>query len=65
MFAERKGELAEATVKSVSKKKADHWALKFTSDGKLVPKPLDSIKIEVVEEEEAVGAPLRLVVEGA
>merc|ERR1719473_1136170 len=45
VWAERGGEYEEAKTIGPSKKKENHWALKFASDGKVVPKPLDKIEV--------------------
>jgi nucleolin len=46
VYAKRGDDFEEATVQFPSKKKENHWAVKFESDGKVLPKPLDQIKIK-------------------
>lgn len=55
VMAERKGEFEPAEVVQESKKKAGHWAVRFQSDGKLFPRPLDQLRLPInqfAEEEE-------------
>jgi hypothetical protein len=44
VFGQRGDGHAEAIVRGPSKK-ADHWALKFSSDGKVLPRRLEQIKV--------------------
>jgi hypothetical protein len=47
VFVLRKKKLAKAVVQGPSKKQ-NHWALKFVSDSKVLPKPIDQINIPLV-----------------
>jgi hypothetical protein len=45
VLAERKGAMVPGEVVSKSKKKEGHWAIRFESDGKLFPRPVDQIQV--------------------
>merc|ERR1712203_495708 len=52
VLAARKGVLEEAVVVSPSKKKEGHWAVRFTSDGKLIPKPIEELRIPADDDDD-------------
>ena len=45
VLAARRGVYEEAVVVSPSKKKEGHFAVRFASDGKLIPKPIEELRI--------------------
>ena len=49
VFVQRGGDMQEAKLQGPSKRKEGMWAVKFASDGKVLPKPVIKIKIEVEE----------------